>query len=105
MQATTQGIQSTEGELLTQYIGPCKAPWQTAAWHSWRDEEWRFWGAAIMVLNIIIPNLEMKKLRYRTIKYTSHGTQLSINRADIWSQCTLILKHVLKLAEIIFHLP
>lgn len=27
MQATTQGVQSTEGELLTQYIGPCKAPW------------------------------------------------------------------------------
>lgn len=39
MQASTQDIHSTEGELLTQYIGPGKAPWQTDAWHNWRDEE------------------------------------------------------------------
>lgn len=36
-----------------------------------------------MELNTIIPNLEMKELRHRTLKYISQGAKLSVNRADI----------------------
>lgn len=41
------------------------------------------WGAAIMELNIMIPNLEMRKLRHIMVTYISQRASLSINGADI----------------------